>query len=307
MTQLATVDLETGEVIARDDSLPTRFEPQAAKVRDAKLDAVIEYAKRVKDWPTLERAVDEKIEQQAEFVQWWRENVSVNHGAGRGKKIADRGSFSVDQAEALTGITQQQVSKWAKRLKDREKYRRQLYGAAWAKAMGELTQASQLLQQSISNEHYTPAKYIEAARHVLGEIDLDPASCDRAQQVVKAKEYFTAQRSGLDLPWWGRVWMNPPYGGLAPRFVEKLMHEIAAERVSAAIVLVNSHCTDTRWFQPLWNGVLCFTDHRINFYGDDDTRSGSTHGSVFVYFGDKRECFAETFSQFGAVVARFPA
>ena len=53
---------------------------------------------------------------QAEFVQWWRENVSVNHGAGRGKKIADRGSFSVDQAEALTGITQQQVSKWAKRL-----------------------------------------------------------------------------------------------------------------------------------------------------------------------------------------------
>jgi hypothetical protein len=30
---------------------------------------------RSKDWPTLETAVDTKIEDQAEFVRWWEENV----------------------------------------------------------------------------------------------------------------------------------------------------------------------------------------------------------------------------------------
>jgi hypothetical protein len=30
---------------------------------------VIDYAKRVKDWPTLEIAVDAKIDDQAEFVR----------------------------------------------------------------------------------------------------------------------------------------------------------------------------------------------------------------------------------------------
>lgn len=60
----------------------------------------------------------------AEFVQWWRENVTTGHGAGRGnKKNADHGSFFMEEAEKLTGIKQQKVSKWAKQLEDREKYR----------------------------------------------------------------------------------------------------------------------------------------------------------------------------------------
>lgn len=29
------------------------------------------------DWPTLEQAVEQKIEEQIEFVRWWKENISV--------------------------------------------------------------------------------------------------------------------------------------------------------------------------------------------------------------------------------------
>lgn len=85
------------------------------------LNAVIECAQRIKDWPLLERAVEQKIEEQEEFIRWWRDRV---RGDGRPKKTgADPGQFSREDAEELTGITHQQVSKWAKRLKDREKYR----------------------------------------------------------------------------------------------------------------------------------------------------------------------------------------
>jgi phage N-6-adenine-methyltransferase len=161
---------------------------------------------------------------------------------------------------------------------------------------------SSLVQQSLSNEHYTPTKYLDAARTVLGSVDLDPASCTEANAVVKAEKFFSAEDDGLAQNWHGRIWLNPPYGSLVGDFVAKFTEEYEAGRVKAGIILVNAHCTDTAWFKPLWNGVLCFTDHRINFYGDDD-RSGSTHGSVFIYFGPEERTFVRAFSQFGAVVA----
>jgi phage N-6-adenine-methyltransferase len=165
---------------------------------------------------------------------------------------------------------------------------------------------SQLLQQSLSNDHYTPGQYLDAVRAVLGGIALDPASCAEANKVVQAAKFFTAEDDGLSRPWTGNVWLNPPYGRLPGSFVAKFVDEYAAGRTTAGIILVNAHCTDTDWFQPLWDGVLCFTDHRINFYGDDE-RSGSTHGSVFVYFGPDGPAFAKQFAQFGAVVMRFPS
>jgi hypothetical protein len=161
---------------------------------------------------------------------------------------------------------------------------------------------SELVQQSLSNEHYTPKQYLDAAREVFGgSIDLDPASCAEANQVVHATEFFTAEDDGLTKPWHGNVWLNPPYGRHVGDFVAKFIEECKADHTKAGIVLVNAHCTDTDWFQPLWNGVLCFTNHRVNFYGDD-VRSGSTHGSVFVYFGPDGERFAQAFKQFGVVV-----
>ena len=70
--------VRTGRVSAvakRTAGLPTNFKPQEAKSRDAKADAVIRYAKAVKDWPMLEAAVEQKMEDQAKLVQWWKENV----------------------------------------------------------------------------------------------------------------------------------------------------------------------------------------------------------------------------------------
>jgi hypothetical protein len=163
---------------------------------------------------------------------------------------------------------------------------------------------SQLIQQQISAEHYTPAQYIAAAHRVLGTIDLDPASCSEANKIIKATKFFDEKIDGLAQEWRGRIWLNPPYCGLSGPFVEKLCAEYIAENVTAAIVLVNAHCTDTKWFQLLWDFPICFTDHRINFYGDGE-RSGSTHGNAFAYLGLDRRKFADNFEEFGAVVRRY--
>ena len=130
----------SGPVVKVDEAgLPAEFKPQEARGRDAKADAVIDYAKKVRDWPTLETAVEQKMEDQAEFVGWWKENVRP---AGQGRNVAEQRQYSVEEAEALTGITKQQVSKWRRRLKEPEKYREMLFGAAYYKAMAEANTAA---------------------------------------------------------------------------------------------------------------------------------------------------------------------
>jgi hypothetical protein len=54
----------------------------------------------------------------------------------------------------------------------------------------------------------------------------------------------------------------------------------------------------------MWDYILCFTDHRIDFISSESKAGGSTHGSVFVYFGSNINRFVENFREFGPVVKR---
>jgi len=165
------------------------------------------------------------------------------------------------------------------------------------------------LHSSESTEWYTPSQYLDAARDVLGTIDLDPASCEKANETVKADEIFTREDDGLAQDWHGQVWLNPPYGR-HPKTNEsqqaiwsrKLLHEWQAGRVEAAVLLVNA-VPDRSWFQPLWEHPICFTESRIRFEcPGDESPSQPTHGSAFVYLGDETGQFRQRFAEFGPVV-----
>jgi hypothetical protein len=71
---------------------------------------------------------------------------------------------------------------------------------------------------SVSNEHYTPPEIIEAARALMGGIDLDPFSCAEANTVVRATEYYTER--GYSREYHGRVFCNPPGGKRDPNTFE---------------------------------------------------------------------------------------
>jgi hypothetical protein len=67
---------------------------------------------------------------------------------------------------------------------------------------------------SLSNEHYTPSNIVEAARTLMLDIDLDPASCAKANETVMAVHWIGLPHDGLAAPWAGRVFLNPPGGHL---------------------------------------------------------------------------------------------
>jgi len=162
------------------------------------------------------------------------------------------------------------------------------------------------LQMSVSNEWYTPARYIEAARRVLGSIDLDPASNPFANRTVKATNFYTQEDDGLQFNWHGNVWMNCPYGrdgGESNQGIwsARLIEQYRTGFVTAAVMLVNA-VTDRTWFAPLWDFPICFTDHRIRFYDEDGEAGSPTHGNALVYLGEHKQLFAEEFHQFGPVV-----
>jgi hypothetical protein len=70
---------------------------------------------------------------------------------------------------------------------------------------------------------HPPPDIMERAREALGGIDLDPATHPIAQQTIGAATFYTAADNGLDRPWFGRVWLNPPFNRtLLSLFVEKL-------------------------------------------------------------------------------------
>ena len=71
------------------------------------------------------------------------------------KDNADGRSLFLEEAERLTGIKQQQVSRWKSRLAEPDKYRAMLYGVAYVKAMvlGGMTAN----YSSETDEWYTPA------------------------------------------------------------------------------------------------------------------------------------------------------
>jgi hypothetical protein len=165
-----------------------------------------------------------------------------------------------------------------------------------------------------SNEWYTPARYVEAARAVMGSIDLDPASCAMANQVVKAKRYYTIEDNGLSKPWHGNIWLNPPYGKVNPipgstrsyqkLFVEKLLSEVASGHIEQVTMLLLGNCCFTHYFYPLWQYPLCFHDGFISFYKPDGTTDDFGFGTIFVYMGKNEQKFVDTFSQFGTIAKR---
>jgi len=167
----------------------------------------------------------------------------------------------------------------------------------------ELKDKPHVTQNSGNNEWYTPGKFIQAAKKVMGRIDLDPASSETANALIGATKFYTQDNDGLTKKWHGCIWMNPPYEkSLIPRFVNKLIEELP--NIEQAVVLVNN-ATETAWFQQLLNAanIVCFMRGRVKFLNEDGVPANTPlQGQAIMYFGKQEDTFVEAFSSLGQVL-----
>jgi hypothetical protein len=172
-----------------------------------------------------------------------------------------------------------------------------------------------MIRPEKNNEWYTPPVYIEAARRVMGSIELDPASCEQANRVVKAERYYTLEDNGLQQDWTCKsLWLNPPYGRIKSEltgsihshqmlFAEKLQQSYECGKVNQAVLLSLGN-PGSVWFQPFFSYLIGFHCGHIKFHRPDGTIGQFGFPLAFVYLGPHESRFIEEFQQFGVVVKR---
>jgi site-specific DNA-methyltransferase (adenine-specific) len=95
----------------------------------------------------------------------------------------------------------------------------------------------------------TPRDLLERLYRVFNRFDLDPCSpsANKRTAPVHARVHYTADDNGLVLPWFGNVFVNPPYGRELRYWVEKGRNEVATGNAEAVIALIPAR-TDTTWW-----------------------------------------------------------
>ena len=182
-----------------------------------------------------------------------------------------------------------------------------------------------------SPEWYTPSPIVEAAREVMGGIDLDPASHEEANRTVKAGRFFTEADNGLIQPWLGRVFLNPP-GGLVGKFWSKLMREYVEQCVWVGYSLEQLQTLQNVDNRTPIGFSMCIPKARIGFIENEAKRiariakidaenvirrdrgeklkrrsekaDSPSHANYITYIGTHKDRFEKRFSRFGQVVIR---
>lgn len=98
---------------------------------------------------------------------------------------------------------------------------------------------------------------------------------------AKCEAYYTPEQDGLDQPWTGRVWCNPPYGRNVGQWVKKA-HDTASG--GGFVVMLLPARTDTRWFHDYIYGKteVRFIKGRLKF---GSCQNAAPFPSMVVIFG----------------------
>lgn len=137
-----------------------------------------------------------------------------------------------------------------------------------------------------SDEWYTPQWILDW----LPAVDLDPCWC--ADSSVHATSTYDLRRGqdGLELPWHGNTWCNPPYSKCS-LWVAKASQEGARGTIAAAILLIPASAGDAFWHELIWGQRACvgFLRGRVPFDTADGKGKGAgLGGSALVIFGPDR-------------------
>lgn len=122
--------------------------------------------------------------------------------------------------------------------------------------------------------------------------DLDPCASPKPQPWATAHTMWTEVDDGLNKEWFGRVWLNPPYGNEIGKWMQKMAEHCNGLAITYAR-------TDTRWFHdwvaPFASSIYLFKG-RLRFHRQNGERgNASTAPHMLIAYGAVN---AEMLSQF---------
>jgi hypothetical protein len=167
----------------------------------------------------------DRAQERGEVARASGDRASISRSSGNGDLASQPASIED------IGVSTQRLSEWREVCDAGE----EVVEAAIEGALGEgraptqadIRRAVRGTQGTGNNGWYTPAEYVDLARSVLGQIDVDPASNALAQKTIRAATFYTKDDDGLTKPWKGKVWLNPPYAQpLIAAFADKMIAEI---------------------------------------------------------------------------------
>ena len=121
-----------------------------------------------------------------------------------------------------------------------------------------------------NDEWLTPPEILAA----LGAFDLDPCA-----PVVRpwdtAATHYTKQDDGLSKEFFGRVWMNPPFGREAVKWMRKLRDH------GNGIALIPARTETAMFYETVWGcaDAILFMRGRPHFHFVDGRRARSNSGA----------------------------
>lgn len=129
-----------------------------------------------------------------------------------------------------------------------------------------------------SADWLTPPEWINA----LGPFDLDPA-CPRIMPWKTATQMLSV--AGLEYPWRGRVWLNPPFGNQAAAWLRRLRTH------GNGIALIPARTETPMFYGSVWGqaDAVCFVKGRPHFYRPDGSRAPFNSGApiALIAYGPK--------------------
>jgi hypothetical protein len=131
-----------------------------------------------------------------------------------------------------------------------------------------------------TDEWLTPPEIINS----LEQFDLDPCSpVNRPWDT--AKKHYTIEDDGFNKLWYGRIWLNPPYGPKTGQWLQKLSEH------GNGIALTFARTETDMFHKWCWEKAssMLFLKGRLYFYYINGIKAKSNAGgpSVLIAYGDE--------------------
>lgn len=119
----------------------------------------------------------------------------------------------------------------------------------------------------MSNEWHTPVDLVQdLQRAVGGRFDVDPASGCEPEPI--ARTTYTKADDGLEQPWFGHVFTNPPYDRTIADWMERAHTEAEKDRVDSVTALIPVRSTTQWWHNHVHAAEhICLIEGRLKFGG----------------------------------------